>query len=87
MKHIITLSTRDLEKSVEHGGCGECQTSCQSACKTSCGIAIKTARTKTTKDFSEEGAVCRHSSFFSPLIETLSLCIDYLYTLIIFILI
>jgi len=39
MKHIITLSTRDLEKSVEHGGCGECQTSCQSACKTSCGIA------------------------------------------------
>lgn len=45
---------------------------------------IKTARTKTTKDFSEEGAVCRHSSFFSPLIETLSLGIDYLYALIIF---
>ncbi|MGN0446162.1 MAG: six-cysteine ranthipeptide SCIFF, partial [Acutalibacteraceae bacterium] len=23
----------------KNGGCGECQTSCQSACKTSCGIA------------------------------------------------
>lgn len=39
MKHIITLKTRDLNKSVVDGGCGECQTSCQSACKTSCGIA------------------------------------------------
>ena len=39
MKHIMTLGTRDMEKSMEHGGCGECQTSCQSACKTSCGIA------------------------------------------------
>ena len=26
-------------KSLQNGGCGECQTSCQSACKTSCGIA------------------------------------------------
>ena len=39
MKHIQTLDTRDLKTSVENGGCGECQTSCQSACKTSCGIA------------------------------------------------
>lgn len=39
MKHISTLETRDLRESMEHGGCGECQTSCQSACKTSCGIA------------------------------------------------
>ena len=39
MKHIETIETRDLAKSVANGGCGECQTSCQSACKTSCGVA------------------------------------------------
>jgi predicted ribosomally synthesized six-cysteine peptide SCIFF len=39
MKRIQTVETRDLEKSAQHGGCGECQTSCQAACKTSCGVA------------------------------------------------
>ena len=39
MKHIQTLDTRDLNASVENGGGGESQTSCQSACKTSCGAA------------------------------------------------
>lgn len=39
MSRIETLETRDLVKSLETGGCGECQTSCQSACKTSCGVA------------------------------------------------
>lgn len=39
MKRIKTIETRNLEKSVKNGGCGECQTSCQSACKTSCGVA------------------------------------------------
>ncbi len=39
MKRIKTIETRDLQKSVKTGGCGECQTSCQSACKTSCGVA------------------------------------------------
>jgi len=39
MKRIQTLETRNMAESVQHGGCGECQTSCQSACKTSCGIA------------------------------------------------
>ena len=34
MKHIQTLNTRDMAKSLQNGGCGECQTSCQSACKT-----------------------------------------------------
>lgn len=38
MKHIKTLSTRDLKESMKKGGCGECQTSCQSACKTSCTV-------------------------------------------------
>ena len=33
MKHIQTLNTRDMAKSLQNGGCGECQTSCQSACK------------------------------------------------------
>ena len=39
MKRIQTIATRDLNKSLYNGGCGECQTSCQSACKTSCGVA------------------------------------------------
>jgi len=39
MKRIVTIETRDLGISLEEGGCGECQTSCQSACKTSCGVA------------------------------------------------
>ena len=38
MKHIKTLTTRDLKESMKKGGCGECQTSCQSACKTSCTV-------------------------------------------------
>ena len=39
MKRIQTLSTRNLRQSMMNGGCGECQTSCQSASKTSCGVA------------------------------------------------
>jgi len=39
MKRIVTIETRDLARSMDEGGCGECQTSCQSACKTSCGVA------------------------------------------------
>ncbi|MCI9597927.1 MAG: six-cysteine peptide SCIFF [Firmicutes bacterium] len=39
MKRIRTLVSRDLVKSVQTGGCGECQTSCQSASKTSCSVA------------------------------------------------
>ena len=35
MKHIQTLNTQILQNTVKKGGCGECQTSCQSACKTS----------------------------------------------------
>ncbi len=46
MKHIMTLNTRDMVKSAENGGCGECQTSCQSACKTSCGIANQDCENK-----------------------------------------
>ena len=50
MKHIQTLETRDMAKSLLNGGCGECQTSCQSACKTSCGIANQPCE-KTDKEF------------------------------------
>ncbi len=39
MTRIQTLATKNLCESMNNGGCGECQTSCQSACKTSCGIA------------------------------------------------
>ena len=35
MKHVKTLTTSTLKTSMAKGGCGECQTSCQSACKTS----------------------------------------------------
>ena len=34
MKHIKTLNTQTLQNTMKKGGCGECQTSCQSACKT-----------------------------------------------------
>ncbi len=37
-KHIITINTESLKKTLHTGGCGECQTSCQSACKTSCTV-------------------------------------------------
>ena len=30
MKHVKTLNTRKLQNTVKKGGCGECQTSCQS---------------------------------------------------------
>jgi predicted ribosomally synthesized six-cysteine peptide SCIFF len=39
MTRIKTVSTRNLAKSAKKGGCGECQTSCQSASKTSCSVA------------------------------------------------
>jgi predicted ribosomally synthesized six-cysteine peptide SCIFF len=39
MKRIKTLETRNLNESAKKGGCGECQTSCQSASKTSCSVA------------------------------------------------
>ena len=35
MKHIKTVNKSNLKKTVATGGCGECQSSCQSACKTS----------------------------------------------------
>ena len=46
MKHIVTLDTRDMAKSAVKGGCGECQTSGQSACKTSCGVANQACENK-----------------------------------------
>ena len=49
MKHIQTLNTRDMAKSLQNGGCGECQTSCQSACKTSCTVANQSCQNKGEK--------------------------------------
>jgi len=37
-RRIRTLTTTRFSKTIEKGGCGECQTSCQSACKTSCTV-------------------------------------------------
>ena len=39
MKRIQTLNSRSLKDTLKAGGCGECQTSCQSACKTSRTVA------------------------------------------------
>ena len=36
MKHIKTVNKANLKETAAKGGCGRCQTSCQSACKTSC---------------------------------------------------
>ena len=41
MKYIKTLCKATLKQSAKNGGCGECQTSCQSACKTSAPLQIK----------------------------------------------
>lgn len=49
MKHIKTLSTRDLKESMKKGGCGECQTSCQSACKTSCTVGNQSCKNRDEK--------------------------------------
>ena len=48
MTRIVTIKTRDLKESAKNGGCGECQTYCQSACKTSCGVANQACE-KTSK--------------------------------------
>lgn len=45
-KHIVTVNSAALKKTAYTGGCGECQTSCQSACKTSCGIANQQCESK-----------------------------------------
>lgn len=37
MKHIKTITKTTL-KDTKNKGCGECQTSCQSASKTSCAV-------------------------------------------------
>lgn len=38
MKRIKTLTNRTMKNTMVKGGCGECQTSCQSAGKTSCTV-------------------------------------------------
>ena len=46
MEHIKTLNTKNLQNTVEKGGCGECQTSCQYACKTSCTVGNQSCEHK-----------------------------------------
>ena len=50
MKHVKTINTRNLKESMKKGGCGECQTSCQSACKTSCTVANQSCANKENSD-------------------------------------
>ena len=42
-KRIRTINTESLQKTAKTGGCGECQTSCQSACKQAAQLVIKFA--------------------------------------------
>ena len=42
MKRINTLNKKTLTETLKKGGCGECQTFCQSACKTSCTVGNQT---------------------------------------------
>lgn len=46
MKRIISLNTKKLKDTMKKGGCGECQTSCQSASKTSCSVANQKCENK-----------------------------------------
>ncbi len=48
MKHVKSLTTKNLQTTVKKGGCGECQTSCQSACKTSCTVGNQSCEKKQT---------------------------------------
>lgn len=50
MKHIRTIGGKKLTKSVNYGGCGECQTSCQSACKTSCTVGNQKCENPSSKE-------------------------------------
>lgn len=61
MKHIQTIATPCLRQTLEHGGCGECQSSCQSACKTSCTVANQSCGSKQTAQIiaGKEGKVNR----------------------------
>ena len=47
MKKIKTLTANTLKNTLKKGGCGECQTSCQSACKTR--WEIRAARTESNR--------------------------------------
>ena len=46
MKHIKTINDRVLKDTMKKGGCGEFQTSCQSACKTSCTVGNQSCENK-----------------------------------------
>lgn len=39
MKHIKTVTSKNIKSSLKKLGCKECANSCQSACKTSCTVA------------------------------------------------
>ena len=46
MKRITTIETPGMMRA--GGGCGECQTSCQSASKTSCSVVNQQCERKAT---------------------------------------
>ena len=67
MERIKTLETRDLCESAKNGGCGECQTSCQSACKTAAVLQISSAKRLTSNSVGISGAVRVRAAFFCVL--------------------
>ncbi len=46
MERIKTIETRDLCASAINGGCGECQTSCQTPARPAAALPTSSARTK-----------------------------------------
>lgn len=61
MKHIKTIANPCLRESLQHGGCGECQSSCQSACKTSCTVANQSCQNKDQKVLAGRDGKTNHS--------------------------
>ena len=64
MSRIKTIETKDIAKTVNNGGCGECQTSCQSACKTSCGVANQQGILYISKEYIQLLSYYKHSNKF-----------------------
>ena len=58
MTHIKTLTSATLKQTAAHGGCGECQTSCQSACKLLAPLQTRSASRASNFEESSCGA-CR----------------------------
>ena len=51
MKHVSTLTSATLKQTAAHGGCGECQTSCQSLARLLAPWQTRSASTLSNRRF------------------------------------